>query len=232
MAKEIRALRERSHEVLLQCEKIGPGFDELPLFAVKQLSTRLENAYEKVGDANIRLRGLLGDDDGENDTATFMAPIDALYQDLAFKVGERIEGLQPIAVPPTKHSELKRPFESVGEFNGTHADWPAFRDLFTALVIKPPYENLERFLLLKGACKGVAAGTIRGYPPEASSFEQAWEALAGIYEDKHAATQALIDRMVDMPLVRVESAMELRRVIDTITSTMRQMSSMGYKCED
>lgn len=125
-----------------------------------------------------------------------MEPIDATYRGLALKVAQRVANLQAAAAKAPRQPEaqqLKRPFEIVGDFNGTHAEWAAFRDLFTALVVNQAYDDLERFLLLQRACKGVAAGTIRGYPPEAASFRQAWEALKGIYEDKHAVTQALVD---------------------------------------
>lgn len=37
--------------------------------------------------------------------------------------------------------------------------------------------------------------------------------------------------MIDLPPARGESTSELRRVIDTITSTQRQLTTMGHRCE-
>lgn len=228
-------MRERHHGIVLQCEEeAGAGFEDLSLVALNLLSKRLDGAYEKVGEANVKLRALLNDDDAANDTAGYMEPIDDTHRALALKIAQRIATLQVPTAPPPKQPEpmqLKRPFDKVGEFNGTHANWPPFRDLFTALIIDQQYEDLERFLLLREACKGPAAGIINGYPPQKGSFALAWEGLTRIFEDKHAVTQALIDRMIDLPPARTESTGELRRVIDTITSTQRQLNAMGYQCD-
>lgn len=235
MAAIQRAARGRHHQIILDCvQETGEGFDGLTAVALTLIGRRLESAYEKVGEANIQLQGLLAPNEAGNDTAAFMGPIDATYRELALRIAQRVATLQTPAPPPPRAPELaqlRRPLDNVGEFNGSHADWPAFRDLFTALVINQAYDDLERFLLLHRACKGIAATTLKGYSPVAASFQQAWADLQGIYEDSHAVSQALIDRLVDLPLAKAESASELRRVIDTVTSTQRQLISLGHQCD-
>lgn len=116
--------------------------------------------------------------------------------------------------------------EGLGEFDGTHAKWPQFRDLFSALVGSQDYLNMNKLLYLKNACAGPAALAIRGYEPAQDCYEEAWKALDAIYEDDYAVTQALIDRLVNMSTARDIGVIELRRTIDTTTSTLRQLSSL------
>lgn len=235
MANLQRALRTRNLNLFLNCmEETGEGFNLLSTVALTLVSKRMERSYEKMGEANTQLQALLDAEADENDTEGFMDPHDQAYRIESLKIANRIAALRAEqAIPPPRQGELnqlKRPFENIGVFNGNHADWPSFRDLFRALVIDQEYDDFERFLLLQRACKGTAARTIAGYEACAASFNQAWSALKAIYEDKHAVTQALIDRMFDLPPAKVESPDELRRVIDTITSTRRQLIGMGYQC--
>lgn len=46
------------------------------------------------------------------------------------------------------HGRPKRAPENMVDFDGSHAKWPAFRDLFKALVVDAEYSELECFLLL------------------------------------------------------------------------------------
>lgn len=117
--------------------------------------------------------------------------------------------------------------EGLGQFDGTHANWPQFRDLFIALVGSRELPNLNKLLILKGACKGPAALAIRGYEPLEDCYEAAWNALKAIYEDNYAVVQALIDRLINMPAARNIEVEELRRIIDTTTSTLRQLTGLG-----
>lgn len=121
------------------------------------------------------------------------------------------------------------PPEGLTQFDGNHANWPSFRDLFIALVHSRPYPNLNKLLYLKKACIGPAALAISGYEPLQDCYKDAWESLRAIYDDDYAVGQALVGRLLDMKPAHNASVGELRRIIDTTTSTLRQLDSLRYK---
>lgn len=121
------------------------------------------------------------------------------------------------------------PPEGLTQFDGNHANWPAFRDLFIALVDSRAYSNLSKLLYLKKACVGPAALAISGYEPLQDCYNNAWEALRTIYDDDYAVGQALVGRLLDMKPAQDAGVNELRRVIDTTTSTLRQLEALRYK---
>lgn len=119
--------------------------------------------------------------------------------------------------------------EGLGKFDGTQANWPPFRDLFIALVDSKAYSSLSKLLYLKKACTGAAALAIGGYDPLQDCYQDAWQALKWIYDDKYAVTQALINRLLDLEPAKNDGIEELRRIIDTTTSTMRQLATLKHK---
>jgi hypothetical protein len=121
----------------------------------------------------------------------------------------------------------RKALENLGDFDGSHAKWPGFRDLFRALVIEPGFSALESFLLLQKHCKGPSQEIVSGYPPVADSFELAWNALTEIFDDKYSITQSLVDKLIELPPTKDRSVSEIRRVIDTFRSTLRQLTTLG-----
>jgi hypothetical protein len=121
----------------------------------------------------------------------------------------------------------KRAPENMSNFDGSHSKWPAFRDLFKALVIDAEYSELECFLLLRKHCKGASEEVIAGYAPVAASFAMAWESLKDIFEDSYSIIQSLVDKLIELAPAKSKSVIEMRRVIDTFRSTIRQLEGMG-----
>lgn len=122
--------------------------------------------------------------------------------------------------------------ENLTDFDGSHAKWPAFRDLFNALVVDAEYSELESFLLLQKHCKGSSMEILAGYAPVATSFQLAWNSLKEVFEDSYSITQSLIDKLMDLPAAQNRSVLELRRIIDTCRSTLRQLKTMEYKVDE
>lgn len=123
----------------------------------------------------------------------------------------------------------KRAPENMINFDGSHSKWPAFRDLFKALVVDAEYSELECFLLLRKHCKGASEEVIAGYAPVATSFAMAWESLRDIFEDSYSIIQSLIDKLIELSPAKNKSVFEMRRVIDTFRSTIRQLDGMNQE---
>lgn len=125
----------------------------------------------------------------------------------------------------------RRAPENMSDFDGSHSKWPAFRDLFKALVVDAEYSELECFLLLRKYCKGPSEEVVAGYAPVAASFVPAWESLKEIFEDKYSIVQALVDKLMELAPTKNKTVVEMRRVIDTFRSTLRQLESMGLQVQ-
>lgn len=67
---------------------------------------------------------------------------------------------------------------------------------------------------------------VAGYAPVAASFALAWESLREIFEDAYSIVQALIDKLIDLAPAKNKTVVEMRRVIDTFRSTLRQLEGM------
>lgn len=160
---------------------------------------------------------------------------ETLCTNMRYRIGERVEeleqGRQGHSLPPARLEQpptMSNP-SGLGKFDGTHADWPAFRDLFVALVDSRNYTNLQKLLFLKEACVGAAALAISGYEPLQDCYDTAWEQLKWIYDDDFAVSQGMINRLFNMEPAVTASSAELRRIVDTTTSTLRQLTNLRIK---
>jgi hypothetical protein len=170
--------------------------------------------------------------------ATDKAVKDALLVEINeadMMLGEIFAWATPQKQPPSSESERsvivsqgkpKRAPENMSNFDGSHLKWPEFRDLFKALVIDAGYSELECFLLLRKHCKGASEEVVAGYAPIAASFVMAWESLKDIFEDSYSIIQSLIDKLIELAPAKSKSVIEMRRVIDTFRSTIRQLEGM------
>lgn len=153
-----------------------------------------------------------------------MAEVEDVHAELHVMFGEEVAHQEPpqndntFMAPPPPNGPRKAP-ENLADFNGTHENWPAFIDV--------GYSELESFLLLRKHCKGPAEEIVTGYSPVAASFKSAWDALKDVFEDSYSITQSLVDKLFDLPATKNRSVAEMRRVIDTVRSTLRQLKTMG-----
>lgn len=175
---------------------------------------------------------------GKKLATDWLMEVESVDSDMRQKLNERITQLEqgdrrPSAVQPVElvqqQPTILPPPSGLGKFDGTHANWPAFRDLFVALVDSRGYTNLQKLLYLKDACVGAAALAISGYEPLQDCYETAWEQLKWIYDDDFAVAQAMVNRLFDMEPALNGGSAELRRIVDTITSTLRQLTNLKIK---
>lgn len=206
---------------------------QLNELAVTYQGKRVQMEFEKYMGAQTTIVSKITDANEKDAALGDMLEVDRMCSELFTKYAEVEKRSQRSLLDQTiganQHSR-KAP-ESLADFDGLHDKWPAFHDLFKALVIDNEYSDLERFLLLKKHCKGSAAEIVAGYPPVEASFELAWTSLKDIFEDKYSITQALIDKIIGLKPAADRSVAEMRRVIDTFRSTIRQLRSMGVNVD-
>lgn len=116
----------------------------------------------------------------------------------------------------------------VGKFDGDFAAWPAFRDLFEAEVLNNgSLQDVEKLIYLQKACVGMAKLAVGGWQPLAQNFAQAYTDLKGKFEDPYRLQQALISKMMTLPVMQEETYNNLRKIMDTCTNSLRQLETMG-----
>lgn len=202
---------------------------------IKYQLKRLDQEFENFRTAQTKL---IASADGESKAKLLeqLVNVDAMYQHLYEKFGDRGEDLdrtvneQALAAEKVRNPpKPRKPLEGLTDFDGTHQSWPAFRDLFCALVVNVGVSRLECFLLLKKHCKGSAEQMLEGYALVEASFEPAWLSLKEIYEDKYSIMQSLIDKVMNLEQANGKVVTEVRKVVETIRSTLRQLAGMGVK---
>lgn len=114
----------------------------------------------------------------------------------------------------------------IGKFNGTMADWPAFRDLFIAEVHNRPIDAVRKLLLLKDACIGKAAKTLGAWQPTAGNYQLAWDAMMSAYNDEYHIIHGILAKLHSTGKQDEENHDALRAILDSLNSCTRQLQAM------
>lgn len=116
----------------------------------------------------------------------------------------------------------------VGKFNGEPARWPAFRDLFLAEVHeKQDLDAVTKLIYLQRACVDKAKTTLGNWILTEENYEAAWGLMKEKYDDDFSVKQALLEELFALPIIRQETFDDLRLLVDTTNSCLRQLSVMG-----
>jgi hypothetical protein len=129
------------------------------------------------------------------------------------------------SVPQTITVETIQP-PQLTQFSGNPADWPAFRDLFRAEVHDKTMDPVKKLLYLQGACIDKAAKTLGPWQPTRENYTAAWETLVNAYDDNYHVIHGILANMYTVRRSDRESHDSLRVVLDTMTSGLRQLSTL------
>lgn len=123
--------------------------------------------------------------------------------------------------PVIRVEQAHRP--QIGKFDGTMADWPAFRDLFIAEVHDRPIDPVRKLLLLKDACTGKAADTLGAWQPTAGNYQLAWDAMMASYNDEYHVVHGILAKLHSTGKQESETHDAYRAILDSLTSCTRQL---------
>ena len=110
---------------------------------------------------------------------------------------------------PQAHSRL--PDIKLPKFNGDYANWPSFRELFSAVILQHAKLNdVEKLHYLRSCVQGPAEQLIRGLPLTRDSLQPSWDLLTSRYENKRLIMQSqlimrIFHRSSRMHTIHVES---------------------------
>lgn len=119
-----------------------------------------------------------------------------------------------------------RPIEPPS-FSGDVTTWTSFRDLFTNLIINnESLGNVQRMHYLKSSCKGEAEEILRNFAVTEANFVVAWEALRKRFENNRIIISKLIEQIFALPVMRNESAGDLKHLIDGTNQSLRALHAL------
>lgn len=129
-------------------------------------------------------------------------------------------------VPTVIRVENPRP-PQIGTFNGSPADWPAFRDLFLAEVHNKELDPVTKLLYLQQACVEKAAATLGPWQPTSDNYVAAWEVMMKAYNDDYHVIHGIFGKMFAVKRQERESHESLRSIVDVLTSGTRQLDTIA-----
>ncbi|XP_012230246.2 uncharacterized protein [Linepithema humile] len=126
------------------------------------------------------------------------------------------------------NSAMKLSRIELPEFSGDRLRWTYFRDMFETLVINnSSLNNVTRLHYLMSKLKGDAALLLRNFKISEDNFEPAWKALTDEFANTRLIINSHLQAIVDLPIVRAESASALRNLRDVTRSSIDALSNLG-----
>ncbi|XP_076544609.1 uncharacterized protein LOC143305353 [Osmia lignaria lignaria] len=109
----------------------------------------------------------------------------------------------------------KLPKLELPTFSGEYEDWENFCDLFTTLVHDAPdLVDASKLQYLKNYLKGAAAELVKDVTTINANYSATWQTLKAHFHNQRLVVNNHLKRLMDMPYLKKESAIELRSFAD------------------
>ncbi|XP_011858796.1 PREDICTED: uncharacterized protein LOC105556325, partial [Vollenhovia emeryi] len=111
----------------------------------------------------------------------------------------------------TRQPHSRLPDISLPKFTGEYTEWPAFRNLFTSLILQnEQLTNVEKLHYLRSSVEGAAAQPIAGFTMAGDSLMPSWKLLKDRFENKRLLIHALLDKLFasSTPVPRKAAALD------------------------
>ncbi|XP_029176084.1 uncharacterized protein LOC114944355 [Nylanderia fulva] len=153
-------------------------------------------------------------------------------------INEAIKKLSP--TPPTHgtsdrssifDSDTRRPIHlpriSLPKFSGKFTEWENFKGIFESLVTNNDcLSNTEKLHYLKTSVTGDAARLIANIRIADENYAATWQLLTDEYDNKFAIIQSHIHAFAELPIMRSETAAELRQLRDSVAASLAALDSL------
>ncbi|XP_070170845.1 uncharacterized protein [Polyergus mexicanus] len=127
---------------------------------------------------------------------------------------------------------LQLPRIPLPKFSGNFAEWENFRGIFESLVAsKESLSNTQKLHYLKASVTGEAAVLINHVKIADANYDGAWKLLIEEYDNQNAIIHAHIHAFADLPIMKTESAVELKSLRDTVAASLAALTNLGRPVE-
>lgn len=131
----------------------------------------------------------------------------------------------------TKH-HLKASEISVVRFDGTRAEWPAWRAQYFAKVFDTKLEPHEKLEILSKSLKGAAAECVGAIiNRDQQELDRAWTTLTDRYDNEYQLAMAHLNEILNIKPPASDSAKGLRKIVDTINQQLRLLERFKFRTE-
>ncbi|KAF6216277.1 hypothetical protein GE061_000617 [Apolygus lucorum] len=114
-------------------------------------------------------------------------------------------------------------------FSGDISQWPSFKQLFTSLIKNElSLSPVERFHYLVGYLQGPAFDVIKHIPVAEENFEQAWEALLRVYDDKRKIASNHLEHLLSFkPASGKPTYASLQSYLSGVMESITSLKNLG-----
>ncbi|XP_036329665.1 uncharacterized protein LOC118741797 [Rhagoletis pomonella] len=165
-----------------------------------------------------------------------------LYEVTKAKIADQLSLIKAIAAPSppprVEHTSaeanvfLQVPPCDTETFYGGYEEWPAFRDMFTAVYINhPKLSRAQKLYHLRYKTQGKAGSIVKQYPLSDDNFELAWEALRSRYENKRILVDNQIKILMTLPTIQSENSEQLQRLQTSINNCLSVLNSQDVQTD-
>ncbi|UYV69062.1 hypothetical protein LAZ67_6002216 [Cordylochernes scorpioides] len=124
--------------------------------------------------------------------------------------------------------KLELPF-----FDGKLENWISFSNVFkTTIIDNSQLTNIVKLQYLKTCLKGKALILVNHIPITENNFVLAWDLLEKRYDNKRDLIFNLIQRLIDLPKLTIESSTQLLFLVDNSCEIIRSLETLGYKLDE
>ncbi|XP_036346960.1 uncharacterized protein LOC118756296, partial [Rhagoletis pomonella] len=118
-------------------------------------------------------------------------------------------------------------------FYGSYEDWPAFRDMFTAVYLNhPKLTQAQKLYHLRNKTRGKAGSIVKHYTLCDENFPLAWEALRARFENKRILIDKQLKTLFNLPSANSENSEAIQRIQNTINDCLSCLKSQGVSVSD
>lgn len=129
-------------------------------------------------------------------------------------------------------SQIKLPTLKLPEFSGGYENWLQFHDAFDRLIhSNASLSNVQKFYYLQSCLKGEAAQVIHSVEISDGNYDVAWNLLAERYENKRVTINTHVKAIFDLPIIKYESHIQLRNLLDNFLKHLRSLKALGQPTE-
>lgn len=128
---------------------------------------------------------------------------------------------------------LQLPKMQLPRFSGQYDTWVEFKDIFISLIhSNSKLTDVQKLHYLKSSLSGQAAQKIQSLKMTEVNFKVAWELLCERYDNKRLLVNNHINGLLNLPLVKFESSLELRKLLDEFSTHILALEALGQNVHD
>ena len=109
-------------------------------------------------------------------------------------------------------------------FNGTYAEWPAYKELFTGLILKRAgLQDYAKLHYLRSSLTGTPLTLIEGFTLCDDSLGPTWDSLVARYENKKVLLNDQLDHLADLAAAQTKNPASLNTLVTEMSKIQKSL---------